>query len=213
MDAIAPAAMLIAAALLAPQADARPPAPSLPYQPMATQTPVQHGAPGRWRDLRRYAPGWIVPSYWTARGFSIDDYRAYGLAPPPPGYGWQHYYDGAVLVDREGRVYDSVDTITPDEGRRGPPPGAYSYDYDGVTVDGRHYRGTWTGSWTGSYDGAPVQRYYGRFDGGYRDADGWRGAAHPPPGAGGYVAGGWYYPAPTVTTIVIQSQPVPVDGR
>lgn len=206
MDAIAPAAMLIAAAMLAPQADARPPAPNLPYQPMAT--PVQHSAP----PVERGATGWVVPSYWTAPGFGIGDYRAYGLAPPPPGYGWQRYYDGAVLVDREGRVYDSVDTIAPDDGRHGPPPGAYSYDYDGVTVDGRYYHGTWTGTWTGSYDGAPVQRYHGRFDGGYRDTDEQRGAAYPLPGAGGYVAGGWYYPAPTVTTIVIQAQPVPV-GR
>lgn len=234
--------------------------PSLPYHPMiatgpgpiVTQVGADRAPPPRaqrwdgaqWdggnrsQAYRRPSRGWIVPAYWTAPNFIVGNFADYGLAPPPAGYAWSRYYDDAVLIDREGRVYDWVERIGWDAPRPAPQPlpqpgpQRYAYDYDGVTLGGHIYNGTWEGTWTGSYDGAPPERYQGRFDGGY---DGpvpgagydeppppafvqpayppqpvYGGPAYPAPGYGGsYVyTGGWYYPAPTVTTVVIQSQPV-----
>lgn len=209
--------------------------PRLPYQPMAgpagahlggqirQRVAIRHGggwngnrwhgvmrAPGGWGAYHRPSRGWILPPYWIGSGFGIGDYGAYGLAPPPEGYGWSRYYDDAVLLDRSGRVYDSVEGIDwrdEDYGEDGRSRD-YDYDYDGVT-DGGHYRGTWRGTWTGSYDGGPVTRYGGEYRGEY-DGDRWRGHA---PAGGGYVSGGYYFPAPTITTVTVQAQPVVTTTR
>jgi hypothetical protein len=77
------------------------------------------------------------------------------------------------------------------------------------------YEGRWTGTWT-TDDGRKVSGTYdGRFEGEVRGAG--VDYAAPPyaaphwghgPGsvapAGGYVAGGYYYPAPIVTTVTVQ---------
>lgn len=68
-------------------------------------------APGGWNAYRRPARGWVLPSYWFAPTFYVNDYASYGLGAPPSGYTWTRYYDDAVLVDGRGRVYDNVSGI------------------------------------------------------------------------------------------------------
>ncbi len=131
--------------------------------------------------------------------------------------------------DRAGAQYDddvsygrpeSKATDGPRSVRRGPPPprhgGAYdyaagpgpAYDDDGVTYGGR-WVGTWYGKDGTTYNG----EYEGEYRGGARgvtyDAPPergpyWSGNGGPAPTQGGYVANGWYYPAPTVTTVTVQ---------
>ncbi|HET9510223.1 MAG TPA: RcnB family protein [Sphingomonas sp.] len=68
-------------------------------------------APGGWDAYRRPTRGWVLPSYWFAPGYYINDFAFYGLGAPPVGYNWSRYYDDAVLVDGRGRVFDSVSGI------------------------------------------------------------------------------------------------------
>lgn len=65
-------------------------------------------APGGWNAYRRPQRGWQMPGYWRSPDYRIQNYAVFGLAAPPQGYGWSRYYDDAVLVDYDGRVYDSV---------------------------------------------------------------------------------------------------------
>ncbi|WP_454832333.1 RcnB family protein [Pseudoxanthomonas wuyuanensis] len=37
---------------------------------------------------RRWARGEYIPQHYLADPYYVRDYRAYDLAPPPPGYGW-----------------------------------------------------------------------------------------------------------------------------
>lgn len=68
-------------------------------------------APGGWNAYRRLHRGGRLPGYWMGADYRVDDYLSFGLAAPPPGYSWVRYYDDAVLVDREGSVWDSIDGI------------------------------------------------------------------------------------------------------
>lgn len=68
-------------------------------------------APGGWNAYRRLHRGGRLPGFWMGADYRVDDYLSFGLAAPPPGYSWVRYYDDAVLVDREGSVWDSVDGI------------------------------------------------------------------------------------------------------
>ncbi|URW76118.1 RcnB family protein [Sphingomonas donggukensis] len=86
-------------------------------------------APGGWAAYRRPARGWVLPGYWFAPSFYVNDYAAYGLGAPPYGYTWTRYYDDAVLVDGRGRVYDSVTGLDWDR---------YAYD-DRAYDDGDRY--------------------------------------------------------------------------
>lgn len=191
-------------------------------------------APGGWAGYRRPVRGFILPRYWISPSYYIANYGAYGLPAPAYGYGWSRYYDDAVMTDRYGRVYDHRSDVDwgryeggyEDAPRDAPPPrrpGAgyddgYGYDDDVVTSGGEYgsnaYDGRWIGTWT-TEDGRQVSgTYEGRFEGDVRgagvdyDAPPY-GAAHwghgPMPGpAGGYISGGYYYPAPTVTTVTVQ---------
>lgn len=68
-------------------------------------------APGGWNAYRRLHRGGRLPGYWMGADFRVHDYLSFGLAAPPPGYSWVRYYDDAVLVDRDGSVWDSRDGI------------------------------------------------------------------------------------------------------
>ena len=68
-------------------------------------------APGGWNSYRRLHRGHTLPGYWRGNDFRVSDYLSFGLSAPPPGYSWTRYYDDAVLVDRDGRVWDSLDGI------------------------------------------------------------------------------------------------------
>lgn len=77
-------------------------------------------APGGWAAYRPPVRGWVLPRYWVAPSFFIQDWPVYGLARPQSGYGWYRYYDDAVLADRDGRVVDvrsGLDWDARDDGR------------------------------------------------------------------------------------------------
>lgn len=161
-------------------------------------------APGGWGGYRRPVRGWTLPGYWIGGGFRIADWSNWGLSSPPYGYDWVRYYDDAVLIDRHGRVWDSVNGVEwdRDEGYRDDrDDDAYGYDAE---RDGRY---------GADYD-AP---------------DYHTDAPPPPPGhapPAGYASPGYgasmrcvanchgvhghgYYGAPsTTTTVVIHSAPV-----
>ena len=42
----------------------------------------------RAKDERRWARGEYLPREYLMDRYYVRDYRAYDLAPPPPGYGW-----------------------------------------------------------------------------------------------------------------------------
>jgi hypothetical protein len=69
-------------------------------------------APGGWNSYRRLHRGHSLPGYWRGSDFRVHDYLTFGLSAPPPGYSWTRYYDDAVLVDHDGRVWDSIDGIS-----------------------------------------------------------------------------------------------------
>jgi len=164
-------------------------------------------APGGWSAYHRPVRGWAVPGYWLAPSFTITDWGAYGLAPPPEGYRWSRYYDDAVLIDPYGRTMDCVEGVDWD----GDLPDGYAdhgdYDYDrghdvgpgapyappppgmlppppppGARVETRTY----------AYEGAPPVVVHSGAD----------------CGCEGTVVGGWYYPPATTTTVTISSVPV-----
>jgi len=68
-------------------------------------------APGGWNSYRRLHRGHSLPGYWRGNDFRVQDYLSFGLSAPPSGYSWMRYYDDAVLVDHDGRVWDSIDGI------------------------------------------------------------------------------------------------------
>ena len=97
-------------------------------------------------------------------------------------------------------------------------PGA-SYDsvadgYDGYGDDGVTSRNEYDGRWVGTWHGADGSRYDGEYEGRFEgNARGSYGADYAEPPyhgptsavpADGYIANGYYYPAPTVTTIVVE---------
>jgi Ni/Co efflux regulator RcnB len=85
-------------------------------------------APGGWSAYRRPVRGWTLPSYWMGGSYFLSDWTNWGLTSPPHGYFWVRYYDDAVLVDRGGRVWDSVRGVDWDRGAGGD---AYAYADDG----------------------------------------------------------------------------------
>ncbi len=164
-------------------------------------------APGGWHAYRAPARGFVLPPYWIQERFYIADPGVYGLPSPPPGYGWSRYYDDAVLTDGEGRVQESRAGIPWRYDDDAPPP-RHAADDHAPAYDG-DYEGRWEGTWrdasgreySGSYEG----RFEGTARGDWREPH-WRhgpppGAAYPAPGT---IYGGYYYPAPTVTTVVVQ---------
>ena len=77
-------------------------------------------APGGWAAYRPPVRGWVLPRYWVAPNFFIQDWPDYGLTRPQSGYGWYRYYDDAVLADRDGRVVEvrnGLDWDGRDDGR------------------------------------------------------------------------------------------------
>lgn len=90
--------------------------------------------------------------------------------------------------------------------RHDAPPSRAQGDDDRVTYN-NEYDGRWVGTWHGDDGSTYSGEYRGRYEGPvpppryphWAEGDS-PGYGHP----GGYFANGYYYPAPTVTTIVIQ---------
>ncbi|MBY0583727.1 MAG: RcnB family protein [Sphingomonas sp.] len=205
-----------------------PPPPPAPPPPIRTTSgrdrhgDVRHGgartgshwwgarqAPGGWQDYRRPGRGFVLPGYWAAPTFLIGDIAGFGLYPPPRGYRWSRYYDDAVLIDADGRVFDTVSGIDwrDDEDR----DGGRDWSVDGGVHDDRYAR----------YGDERWAEHHDRRDG----PDGYYSRSAPPSGpviefragvpgytqtyvAGGHYAGGYWYPPTTTTTITVASAPV-----
>lgn len=97
------------------------------------------GAPAYVRPFR----GFLLPRVWIAPVYYIPNWQGFGLARPAQGFGWSRYYDDAVLTDRNGRVYDSVQGVNWAAAQAAPlVPGGqatvkqtYSPDYDPYNYD------------------------------------------------------------------------------
>ncbi|MEP3227324.1 MAG: RcnB family protein [Parasphingorhabdus sp.] len=144
---------------------------------------VRMGRIGNQRGYRRPHRGFRLPRTFIQPSFFIANYANYGLRQPSYGYGWSRYYNDAVLTDRRGVVYDSVNNLDWDHYNRGYSDGyragQATYDNSVLMNDDRviatpsgAYGGstTYQGDWNGSYreDGS----YKGDWQGTYRDADG-----------------------------------------
>lgn len=130
---------------------------------------------------------------------------------------------GTLIGAGAGAVAGAIIDKAEDGDRRAAPPprprhgAAYDYaagpDY-GYADDGVTYGGRWSGTWHGKDGTTYSGDYEGEFHGDARgvtyDAPPHHGRPHwsddggPAYGGGGYVANGWYYPAPTVTTVTVQ---------
>ena len=109
--------------------------------------------------------------------------RDFGLSAPAPGYAWSRYYDDAVLVDRDGRVRDSVGGIAWSDG----DDQRDAYADDGYADGEADY-------------GKPPRIAYG-------DPDPGRDTLRPGYGYG-YSYGGVYYVGGSTTTVVVQTAPM-----
>jgi len=121
-------------------------------------------APGGWSGYRQPVRGWVLPSYWYAPRFYVNDWQTYGFRAPAAGYTWVRYYDDAVLVDGRGSVYDSVPRV----------------DWD-------RYDGGYAGGQVGG--GYAEQAYYGDADVRYRDDARYRDGGRRDNGLGGAAVG------------------------
>ena len=157
-------------------------------------------APGGWNAYRRPSRGYTLPTYWISPSFYISDFGGYGLYAPPSGYGWQRYYDDAVLVDGRGRVRDSVYDVNWDGGYGqdgGYASSDYAYAQGGAGGSGYAYPPQYQGQYQGQYQSLPPVSQQGNVTtystGGYA--------------GGAYAAGGYYYPGATTTVVTIQGAP------
>ncbi|WEK44865.1 MAG: RcnB family protein [Candidatus Sphingomonas colombiensis] len=132
-------------------------------------------APGGWAAYRQPKRGRALPSYWRAPDWYVADWRGYGLPQPPYGYNWSRYYDDAVLIDTRGRVYDSIAGVSWD---RFDDPGADAGYYGAGAL--------------------PPPRVVHAPDGTTVVTTSTAGTVP------GYYADGYYYPAPTITTVTIR---------
>ncbi|MFN3818809.1 RcnB family protein [Blastomonas sp.] len=142
------------------------------------------GAPAYVRPFR----GFLLPRVWVVPTYYIANWQRFGLARPAQGFGWSRYYDDAVLTDRNGRVYDSVQGVNWSAAQAGPAmqagqavvTQAYSPDYDPYNYDGDLLLGNddvvhgthWART---AADPAPTVEYDHRYDDSYASA--------PPPPA------------------------------
>ncbi len=155
-------------------------------------------APGGWNAYRRPSRGYRLPSYWVSPNFFISDFGGYGLYAPPQGYGWQRYYDDAVLVDPRGRVQDSVYGIDWDGGygEGGYAESGYDYAYAQGGAGGQGY--AYPPQYQQQYQTLPPVVQNGGVTS-YSTSNGYS--------AGGYASGGYYYPGATTTVVTIQGAP------
>ncbi|WP_109808650.1 RcnB family protein [Sphingosinithalassobacter portus] len=149
-------------------------------------------APGGWNGYRPLRRGASLPPYWFDTRFRVPNYNYWHLAAPAQGYFWFRYYDDAVLVDRDGRIWDSVSGIP--WGGASASASAYAQSqsyagYAGQQQDGYRYYGSSGGGNVPPAVAPPAVQY------GYPQAQGC--------GCNTYYGGG-YYVVPTTTVVVVQ---------
>ncbi|WP_241527266.1 RcnB family protein [Sphingomonas turrisvirgatae] len=143
-------------------------------------------APGGWSAYRRPVRGWTLPGYWMGGRFGISDYASWGLVRPPHGYFWVRYYDDAVLVDRGGRVWDSVSGLDWDGDAYAADGYGADYDAPGYDEDDDRYELHRRGDRQLPPPPACMQR-----------------CVVPSGYASGYYAGGYYIVPPTTTVVIV----------
>ncbi|HEY0445151.1 MAG TPA: RcnB family protein [Allosphingosinicella sp.] len=60
----------------------------------------------RHREYHRLERGAVVPEIMWGPDYTLGDWSGYGLYQPMHGHRWIRYYDDALLIDSEGRVWD-----------------------------------------------------------------------------------------------------------
>ena len=189
-------------------------------------------APGGYAAYRRPVRGYVLPAYWNAPRFYVDDWAAYALPQPPVGYRWVRYYDDAVLIDGRGAVYDSEAGVDWDRIERAPayaaaptppppppyvaPPrrdtglggaaiGAVAGGALGAAVAGRGDRlgGALIGGGVGAVTGYAIDRAEDRGRVPPPPPPGYGAGYPPPPGYYDPAYGYGYPPPPTVQTYTI----------
>lgn len=87
----------------------------------SAHSPGEFGGP--WGGTRhRFRQGFFLPSFWVSPRFVVGNWQGYGLGAPGYGQNWIRYYDDAYLIDRSGRIYDSVYDLDWDRYDHGPVP-------------------------------------------------------------------------------------------
>jgi len=138
---------------------------------------------GSWMRGHHAKPGFFLPRLWLNDTYIVSDWARYGLPRPNDGQNWVRYYDDAALVDERGMIYDSVGI---DWERYGPTPDPQDQPYGGPPDD-----------YSGPSDGFGSNYSYDQ-----DDRVTWHGGSEWATGRTIFV------PSGSVTTIVIQSQPV-----
>ncbi|MDB5692453.1 MAG: hypothetical protein JWO81_1516 [Alphaproteobacteria bacterium] len=87
------------------------------------------GSQRRHVEFRRIERGGVVPRHWWGPQVQVRNWQTYGFPQPFAGGRWIRYYDDALLIDGDGRVYDSRPGW--DWDRYGD---RWDYDDDGVPV-------------------------------------------------------------------------------
>ena len=80
-------------------------------QPRPGRWNQTRGAPGRVVGRFRPRPGVFIPRAFVSPVFFVPNWWSYGLAEPAYGQRWVRYYDGAVLIDDRGYIYDTAPGI------------------------------------------------------------------------------------------------------
>lgn len=114
---------------------------------------------GQRRHYQRYWRGHVLPSYYIAPRYYINDWSGYGLGRPGYGQNWVRHYDDAYLVDGRGTIHDGPYWIDWDRYDHGPVP-SYVGDGEGYGPDDDYYGDdmvTWGGrGYGGHYGGGQV---------------------------------------------------------
>ncbi|QIG81287.1 RcnB family protein [Stakelama tenebrarum] len=148
-------------------------------------------APGGWNGYRPLRRGAHLPPYWFDTRFRVPNYTRWNLAAPAYGFFWFRYYDDAVLVDRDGQVWDSVSGVP--WGGASASASSSAYAYSGAQAragSGYYYESPGGGNVPPAAAPPAVQ---------YRQGCGCNN--------GYYGQGGGYVMVPTTTVVVVQGAP------
>jgi Ni/Co efflux regulator RcnB len=61
----------------------------------------------RFRHIRRFQHGFILPHFWFGPQFHVSNWGLYGFSQPYGDQRWIRHYDDAYLIGGDGRIHDS----------------------------------------------------------------------------------------------------------